>query len=485
MSEIAFETATELARKIRAREVGCLELLDHFLARVDRLNPALNALIWLDPDGARERAREADAALARGEVWGPLHGVPMSIKESYDVAGSPTTWGVPAYRDNIATVDSLPVRRLKAAGVTLFGKTNVPLLLADWQSYNAIYGTTNNPWDTGRTPGGSSGGSAAALAAGLTGIDAGSDIGSSIRNPAHYCGLFGHKPTWGILSTQGHALPGSYAYADISVIGPLARGARDLEIAVDAMKGPDDLDSVGWRVELPAPRHTRLRDFRVAVMYDDPCSDVDDEVKEKIADLARFLAAEGAQVSETARPDIDTAKLHEIYVRLLRAATSGRMPDDEMAAQLAAVDGLDHADESYFARMVRANTIRHRDWHRSNNERHRMRRVWAEFFREWDVLLCPVAASAAFPHDQDGERWERTIEVNGRRVPTTDQLFWAGLNGVVLLPGTVAPLGPGSRSGLPIGVQIVTAHCEDRTSLAFARLLEEQYRAFEPPPGYG
>jgi amidase len=151
------------------------------------------------------RAREADTALARGAVWGPLHGVPMTIKESFNVAGTPTTWGVPDHKDNITTEDALSVTRMKAAGVTLFGKTNVPLLLADWQSFNKIYGTTNNPWDVTRSPGGSSGGSAAALAAGLTGIDTGSDIGASIRNPAHYCGVFGHKPTYGILPPTGQS----------------------------------------------------------------------------------------------------------------------------------------------------------------------------------------------------------------------------------------------------------------------------------------
>src|SRR5437870_4601352 len=215
MSDIAFWPAKRLASHLRRRKIGCLELLEHYLKRVERHNPRLNAIIATDLDNARKRARAADRALAKGDVWGPLHGVPMTIKESYDVVGMPTTWGVPAYKDRIATKNALAVDRLLGAGVVLFGKTNVPLYLGDWQSFNAIYGTTNNPWDASRSPGGSSGGSAAALAAGLTGLAAGRDTGSSIRNPAHFCGVFRHKPTWGIVPRAGQALPWQSAAVDI------------------------------------------------------------------------------------------------------------------------------------------------------------------------------------------------------------------------------------------------------------------------------
>ena len=218
--DTAFQSAASLAAGLRERRIGCLELLDHFIARVERFNPDLNAIVVFDFERARERAREADAALARGETWGPLHGLPMTVKDSYDVAGLPTTWGVPELRDNIATSNAVAVDRLLAAGAVIFGKTNIPFNLADFQSYNDIYGTTNNPWDLALVPGGSSGGAAAALAAGLTGLEAGSDIGGSIRNPAHYCGVYGHKPTWGVLPLRGHAKPGVLAPTDISVVGP-------------------------------------------------------------------------------------------------------------------------------------------------------------------------------------------------------------------------------------------------------------------------
>src|SRR6202171_1173750 len=216
MLSTPFRSAKELAAEIRRKKIGCLELLDLYLSRVEKHNPAINAIIAMDTDAARKRARAADRALARKQVWGPLHGVPMTIKESYDVAGMPTTWGIPQAKDNFPPRNGLTVDRFLGAGVVLFGKTNVPIFLADYQSYNAIYGTTNNPWDLSRSPGGSSGGSAAALAAGLTGIEAGSDIGSSIRNPAHYCGVFGHKPTYGIVPPRGQSLPGRMAQPDIA-----------------------------------------------------------------------------------------------------------------------------------------------------------------------------------------------------------------------------------------------------------------------------
>src|SRR6266851_713504 len=440
MTDLHFRSAKQLASDIRRRKVGCLEALDAFLARVDRFNPKLNAIVVTDVDGARRRAKQADAALKKGKIWGPLHGVPMTIKESYDVAGLPTTWGLPALKDNVAPRNALAVDRLLAAGVVLFGKTNVPAWLADYQSYNDVYGTTNNPWDLSRSPGGSSGGSAAALAAGLTGFEAGSDIGSSIRNPAHYCGDFGHKPTYGIVPPRGQALPGRVAQGDISVIGPMARSAEDLAIGLSVMAGADEIDGAGWRLELPAPRKKALRDFKVAVMLTDPTAEVDREVQARLQALADFLGKKKAKVSHAARPDIDTAEANRAYIFLLRAATAGRQTPDEF---------------------------------RRN----------AEIARGGDLLLCPVAASAAFPHDHEGERYERTIAVNGRRVPATDQLFWAGYSGMAYLPSTVAPCGFTPR-GLPVGVQIVGPQYGDRTCIEFARLLEREFQGFVPPPDY-
>ena len=480
MGELHYESAVSLAASIRAKKLGCLELLEHFLARVERHNPKLNAIVHLDPERARLRARAGDAALAKGQSWGPFHGVPMTIKESFDVEGWPTTWGRPDLKDNIARSDSVVVERMQAAGAVLFGKTNVPIHLADWQSFNAVYGATENPWRLGLTPGGSSGGSAAALAAGLTGIEAGSDIGASIRNPAHYCGVFGHKPTYGIVPPRGQATPGVLAAADISVVGPMARRAEDLEPALLAMAGPDALEATAWRLDLPSARKTALRDFRVAVKFSDPNSEVDPEYLDRLQAAADALARAGAVVRE-AEPDFDTRRYHEVYILLLRAATSGRLADADIERYRRLAAG--QADNRYLALMARGQGMSHRDWLPLNNERARFRWKWAEFFRDWDILLCPAAASAAWPHDQAGERHDRTIPLGDKRVPTTDQMFWAGYASLAYLPATVGPIGL-TRSGLPVGAQAIAATGEDRTAIAFARTLSAALGGFQPPPGY-
>jgi amidase len=365
----------------------------------------------------------------------------------------------------------------------LFGKTNVPLYLADWQSYNEVYGSTNNPWDHARTPGGSSGGAGAALAAGLTGIEAGSDIGASIRNPAHYCGVWSHKPTWGVACPKGHALNGNVAYPDINVVGPLARGAADLEIALDVMAGPDEIDARGWTLSLPRSRKKKLREFKVAVLLSDANAEVDQSVQDAIQKLADFLGKQKVKVSDTARPAIDTAELNDVYVRLLRAATSARLSDEAYRQAAADAESLPADDMSYFAQMQRGNSLAHRTWLQLNEKRHRMRRAWDAFFEDYDLMLCPVSVSAAFPHDQQGLRHLRTIVVNNRKVPVVDQIFWAGYSGVTYLPSTAAPIGE-SSDGLPIGMQIIGPQYSDYSTIAFAKLLEKEYRSFVPPPTY-
>jgi amidase len=483
MLDVPFRPARQLAAAIRRKTIGCLELLDLYLARVEKHDGALNAVVVRDFERARARARAADRALARRDVWGPLHGVPMTVKESYDVAGLPTTWGVPTYKNNIASKNAVVVDRLLDAGVVLFGKTNVPLFLSDWQSFNAIYGTTNNPWDVTRAPGGSSGGSAAALAAGLTALEAGSDIGSSIRNPAHFCGVYGHKPTWGIVPRSGQALPWQKAPVDIDVVGPLARSADDLAVALSIMAGPDAIDAAGWQLRLRAPRAKRLRDFKVALMLDAPESRVDRTVQDRLQALGDFLGRQKVKVNDRARPAIDTAEAFAVYTRLLRSATSDRQTDADFEANLDVVAALAPDDQSYYARATRAAVISHREWLAANEARHRMRLAWAEFFRTYDLLLCPVAGVAAFPHDQDRERHKRTVAVNGAPVPVTDHLFWAGYSGMAFLPSTAAPCGF-TPAGLPVGVQIVGPQYGDLTCLAFARLLEREFQAFVPPPAF-
>ena len=479
----AYLPAHRLAASIRQGKIGCVELLDLYLKRIEQHNQKLNAIVVFDLERARKRARAADRALAKGEVWGPLHGVPMTVKESFDVEGLPTTWGRPELKDNVPARNALAVERYLAAGAVLFGKTNVPTLLADWQTFNPLYGTTNNPWDVARVPGGSSGGSAAALAAGLTGLDTGSDIGASIRNPSHYCGVYGHKPTFDICSSRGQTLPPFIRESDISVIGPLARSARDLEIALKTIAGPDEIDGIGWQLRLPRAPEKAWRQWKIAVLLDAPSAEVDRSVQEPIAQLADFLSKKGAKVSMSARPDFDLADAHRLFFQLLRAATSRAQSDEIFARNLEGARKVASDDDSYYAQMVRGNTVYHRDWLYLNERRHQLRLKWMAFFQDYDLLLCPAAATPAFPHNQNGERWERMVTVNGKPQPSTTQMFWAGYSGMAYLPSTVVPIGF-AHGNLPVGVQIVGPQYGDLTTLAFAQLIEREYHAFVAPPGY-
>lgn len=481
MTELHYKSATELVALLDAREIGARELLDHFAARIDAHNPAINAIVWQDMDRARKEADASDARRAKGETMGPLDGLPVTVKESYNLTGSPTTWGVPEHRDNIASSDSTTVARYRAAGAVVFGKTNVPLMLSDWQSFNAIYGTCNNPWDLSRTPGGSSGGSAAALAAGLTGLEAGSDIGASIRNPAHYCGVAGHKPTYGIVSARGQSLPGNHSASDISVVGPMARSAADLELALGVTSGADGAMARGWTLTLPGPRKERLADYRIGVMVSNEEAEVDRAYQERITELADWLKSEGATVDMHVVP-VPAAEAMEIYTLLLRAATSKRMSDAQIAAARTERESLPDSAIPYHRRMLDGQLMSHRDWLQLDDRRHALIGQWEAWFEDYDLFLCPAASSAAFPHDQEGERHYRTIPVNGKAQPSVDQLFWAGYSCVFYMPGTVVPIG--LTNGLPVGIQIVGRQFDDLTCLHLARLIEDGYYRFTPPPGY-
>ncbi len=484
MDDLVLAPAWQQCAALREKRITARALLELYLDRVARFNPALNAIIALDAEGALARADAADEAKARGEFWGPLHGLPMTVKESFDFVGLPTTWGKPELAQNIPNRNAAAVQRLLDAGAVIFGKTNVPLLLGDWQSFNEVYGTTNNPWDLSRVPGGSSGGSAAALATGMTGLEIGSDIGASVRNPAHYCGVYGHKPTYGIVPIRGQAVPGIVAPADISVAGPLARSAQDLALALGVLAGPIDFDAAGWRLDLPPAPQRSLADFRVAVMVDDTHCALDDELVSCLQRAVVAAGRAGARVSDGARPDLDLARSHALYIQLLRGVTTARVPPEQAAEFRKAAAALEPDDHSYRATVTRAAVQEHRNWLAAHEERTKMRYKWAAFFDDYDVLLCPTAASAAFVHDQEGDRIDRTILVNGRHENTNDQLFWAGLSGVVYLPSTVAPVGL-TTSGLPVGIQIVGRHLGDLTTIRFAELLAAEIGGFEVPPGYG
>jgi amidase len=476
---IVFRPALQQARLLRTRKISARELLDVCLDQYAKHNATLNAVVVTDIDRAKRAAAASDRRLKKGAPRGPFEGVPMTIKESFNWRGTPTTWGAISW-DNIAKDDAVALARMTDAGAVLYGKTNVPFMLADWQSFNDIYGTTSNPWDVTRSPGGSSGGSAAALASGMSALEVGSDIGASIRNPAHYCGVYGHKPTFGLVPMRGHTL-GNVAPTDISCAGPLARSASDLAAMLPIIAGPDGAAARGLSLKLPKPKQTRLKDFRVAVLITDPQSEVDQPLQDLIAKCAKFLDKRVKKISYEARPAFTTREAFDIYIALLRSATSRRQSEEELAANIEQVKGFDPADRSYLANMLRAYVMPHRSWLIANERRHQMIRLWDDFFNDWDVLICPTAASAAFPHDHEGDRHTRMIDVNGKRVPTVDQLFWAGYSCGFDLPSTVAPIGLTSQ-GLPGGLQIVARHYEDLTAIRFAELLEKEYYSFVPPP---
>jgi len=478
----AFKPAIELAQMIRDKEISSVELTQYFIDRIERFDAMLNAVVVRDFDRALSAARNADDALMRGELAGPLHGLPMTIKEAYDIAGLPTTWGIPQFADNIAETDSAVVSRYRAAGAHFMGKTNVPLGLGDFQSYNEIYGTTNNPWDVDRTPGGSSGGTAAALAAGLTGLDSGSDIGGSIRNPAHFCGVYGHKPTWGIVPPQGHALPGSVAVPDLAVVGPLARSAEDLALAMDVVAGADTLNAPGWQLEMPEPRASSLREYRVAIWPTEDISPADQVIANRVQEIADVLANSGAEVSDRARPEFSPKDAHHTYTNLLLSFMASGVPDEVFQQNKTLAAGFSVDDMSAEAIEARAGVLDHRGWLRHHNIRTEIRMQWQRFFRDWDIVICPIMVTTAFPHDHRPIS-ERTLLVNGVETPYFDQVFWAGLATLGFLPSTVFPVGL-SEDGLPIGVQAIGAEFDDRTTIEFARLMAQEIGGFMPPMGF-
>jgi len=475
-----FLPAWRLAELTTSGQIGCLELLDAYIVRVESLDERINAVVVRDFERARTRARALDNG-GRAEA-GPLFGVPMTVKESFDYSGHPTTWGYKFRLDHRAAVDALPVRRLEAAGANVFGKTNVPVALADWQSYNPVYGTTNNPFDVAHTPGGSSGGGAAACAAGFGGLELGSDIGGSIRVPAHFCGVFGHKSTWGLCHARGHTMAETASAPDIAVIGPLARSARDLRTALEAIAGPDPAEGPA-QIVLPEPRVASPAGLRVAVWSRQDGQVTDAETVAAVEAAGRVLADAGAHVDFSARPAFDATEAYHLYLQLLDAALSARMPEAVMARRRAAKAGLPADAMSADAVMIRSVDMSHREWLGLNDRRGHMRRAWGVFFQEYDVLLCPVLATPALPHRQDGDTWERTIQVDGAEISYNDLLFWPGITCGFHLPATVAPVTR-SASGLPIGVQIVSRLYGDLTTIAVAGMLEERLGGFRAPPGF-
>jgi amidase len=484
-SEWAFKSARELRKALRAKKVSALDLTKDAIARIERHDKRINAICVRDFDGALKAARAQDRAIAKRK-GGALAGIPMTVKESYNIAGLPTTWGFVAQKNFIAKEDALAVARAKAAGAVVLGKTNVPVGLADWQSYNEIYGVTGNPYDVARTPGGSSGGSSAALAAGYGPLSLGSDIGGSLRSPAHFCGVYAHKPTYALVPSRGHTpppFPPLVIDRDLAVVGPMARTAGDLSDLLDVIAGPDELEAGrGYKLALPAARHANLKGFRILVLDTHELMPTEASVRSAIDRLARQLAKAGAKVS-TASPLLpDFRASSRLYMKLLFSFLAANFPMESYEGMKAGAARLKPEDTSLFAERLRGAAASHRDWVTFDSQRAALRAQWRAFFAEFDAVLCPIMPTPAYVQDHRPDQNERRIVVDGKEHAYVDQLVWPGIATCPGLPATAIPLGLNAE-GLPVGAQIVGPWLEDRTPLKLAELIEQAFGGFVPPPG--
>ena len=479
----AYWSATKQMEALRRRGISAVELLDRAVQHIERFDGRINAVVVRDFERARAAARTADDLLKSGDHR-PLLGIPMTVKESFNVAGLPTTWGFPEARDFVPAEDAVAVQRLKAAGAIIIGKTNVPAAISDWQSFNAIYGTTNNPWDVSRSPGGSSGGSAAALAAGFVPLEIGSDLRGSLRVPAHYCGVYGHKPTHGIVPLRGHVPPGAEAVSikpDLAVAGPLARCAADLGLVMEVLAGPDDDEGAGFNLDLPAARHGGLQDFRVLVVTEHPLIPTSTETGDALNRMADQLTRAGANVSgeSTLLPDLEQTA--STYTKLFFSFAAAHWPAEVYDRFKMKVTATSANIDEPETRRARAAVLSHRDWILADQTRASLRKRWQDLFRAFDVVLCPTMPTPAFAHDQLPDHGARCILVDGTEMLYEDQDPWLTIASLSDLPSTVAPIAR-SKAGLPIGMQIIGPYLGDRTTIAFAALIEREFGGFSPPP---
>ena len=459
---IATRPAVELATAIRAGKLSSRELLECYLDRIERLDRDVNAVVTLDTERAREAATAADELITLGANVGPLHGLPCTIKDAIETEGIRSTGGATALSDHVPAHDAPAVARLKAAGAIVFGKTNLPKWSADIQTYNELFGTTNNPWAVDRITGGSSGGAAAAVAAGFTSFDLGTDIGGSVRIPSHCCGVYGLKPTWGVISQRGYLdhTKGGTIDVDINVFGPIARSAHDLDLLLTQLAGPDPERAVAWRLELPLAEEHSLSDLNVGVWFDDDAAFVDSEYRAMLGATADKLADAGARVHDS-HPPVDFSEQMGVFTTMITGAIAPTMAED--------------TDEPVGPS--------HLDWLRGEMQRHDLKRAWHDWFEHHDLLLCPAMATAAIPHDQEGAFFERTVEVDGATHAHLELLSWLGFIGVLGLPSVAAPIGR-TAAGLPVGMQIVAPWYHERRAIRAAELMAPVVGGYTPPPGF-
>lgn len=469
--QLAFAPATQQLRLLETGKISAAELLELYLERIDRFNPTYNLVVALDRERARSTAHDIDRQRASGEPLGPLAGLPITIKDSFEVTGMPTTCGFEHLRNHLPEQDADAVALLREAGANVFGKTNLPAGASNWQSFNPVYGISRNPWNLDRTVGGSSGGAAGAVAAGFTSFELGSDIGGSIRIPSHFCGVFGHKPTYGLVPVRGQIPPppGMLSQPELGVAGPIARSAADLALVMDVLAGP-----------LAAPRHDRLQDFRVGVWMGDGAYRVDGAYRAALESYIADVRRAGARIENATLP-VDPHDSYETYLQVLFAIVGAPAPHEADAFEALA----DEDETGIAAKLARYMRTSLGEWFALAEKREHLFRAWAAWFRSFDLLLCPAVPVVAFEHMAEGsgvhsDQLFRRVKIDGQPAPYLD-FTWQGLALVANLPATVMPTGH-FVEGLPTGLQIIAPHREDRTGIRFAELAAEAAGAFVPPP---
>jgi amidase len=475
-----FGTATEAMAALRGGVISSRELTEHTFARIRKHNPKINAFVTLLEEQAIAQARQADEQRVRGHASGALHGLPVLVKDSFQTAGVRTTCGSKSLENHFPQQDAVVVARLKQAGAILIGKTNLPEFAGDWQSYNAVAGTSNNPWDVTRTPGGSTGGGAAALAAGMGFLEIGSDIAGSIRVPADFCGLYGHKPTLDVVPLAGHIPPPPGALLGDTVLpvaGPLARSAADLLLELNVIAGPAGDDALAYRWSLAKPRRSSLRDYKIGAVLDDPYCPVDAAVGKVLTSAVADLRKAGVQVVEGWPRGFDPHAALDTYTFLLASFTTLGLPPAELEAMRAAIKRGEGDPYLHGA------TAQYREWVDQDQLRLRARAVWHDYFRTFDAFLSPVCFVAAFPHDHSPDESARKIATASGDRPYWDLVRWIVPASLVGCPATIMPVGR-TGTGLPVGLQILGPYMEDATPIDIAMKMTDLTGGFVAPAGY-
>ncbi|MEN8722346.1 MAG: amidase [Alphaproteobacteria bacterium] len=482
ITELQQMDATAWLERLDSGAISCRELLDLHIQQIADVNPALNAVVAFDFDRARARADAADKARADGISWGPLHGLPMTIKDALETEGLVTTGGGPEYKGHIPAKHADAVQRVVDAGAIIIGKTNVPYMSGDLQTYNDVYGVTSNPWDVSRVPGGSSGGAAASLATGMTTIEIGSDIGGSIRCPAHYCGVCGLKPSLDIIPGRGHVPgpPGALARNDMSVIGPMARSVRDLQLMLPILAGPSGPDQKGYRLDLPTPRTKDVREMRLALWTDDSYSPTSSDTQRVLTDLADELEAAGATVDRNPTLPNTLEEICSVYTPMLASVVLAAMPPQVLAGLAAVADNAVEGDNSFPTLQAKGANLTYGQRMIYQDMRLQMRAAWETFMADYDAILMPNSPDAAFVKNHETPFPARIVPVDGVDRHYHDFIAWTAPSIILTYPAASIPAGQ-SSNGMPINVQIMSAYLEDQTALAVGAAVEQVTGAFKAP----